>query len=125
MSNETKLTAADLAFYLGANCQTPVGRGIIAGVSSDQTGDWVAVNMPGARQYMPPEDVLPILRPLSDMIQDEADNEIWDSIPKYEDFKGLVCHVSPAFRYLIYRHFDLFGWIPSGLAIDKTKIETL
>jgi hypothetical protein len=24
-------------------------------------------------------------------------------------------------RYLLSRHFDLFGWIESGLAIDKTK----
>lgn len=26
--------------------------------------------------------------------------------------------------WLLSKHFDLFGWIPAGLAIDKTKLET-
>lgn len=125
MKNETKLTAADLAMYLGANCKTPVGSGVIAGISSDQNGDLVAVNMPGARQYMLPEDVRPILRPLSDMTADESEQHRRLMVPPTPVHLHLLSESSESFRYLLSRHFDLFGWIEKGLAIDKTKIETI
>jgi hypothetical protein len=88
------------------------------------------------------EDFKPILRPLSDMTEEEF-REIFNPIqPKDvadEDFKdamqNLIENGIDAFdfdgmsaqtvfeltRKLLSKHFDLFGLIEAGLAIDKTK----
>lgn len=52
--------------------------------------------------------VKPILRPLSDMTEEED---------------AIDCDLSPAekFRFRLSKDFDLFGLIEAGLAIDKTK----
>jgi len=118
---ETKLTAADLALYLGCECMAYTRAGTIDIVNARG----FCIVSDGVYSWSEPlKNIKPILRPLSDMTEDEANNEVWETVPEYNDFKGLVCHVSPAFRYLLSRHFDLFGWIEKGLAIDKTKIET-
>lgn len=121
MNNETKLTAADLALYLGCECQALTRTGTIDIVNSrgfcivsDGVYSWSELI----------RNVKPILRPLSDITEEEANNEVWDTVPEYTDFSGLVAHVSPAWRFLLSRHFDLFGWIDAGLAIDKTKTVT-
>ena len=87
----------------------------------------------------------PILRPLSDMTQDEADviwgildwNEritgvarITDIIREFDVIEedndttsnahwGYLCKILP---YLLKYGFDLFGLIDAGLAIDKTTL---
>lgn len=68
------------------------------------------------------EEFKPILRPLSDMTEEEV-----------EDYMGLVCVEAKPFnqfainaamytKWLLSKHFDLFGLIDAGLATDKTKI---
>lgn len=67
--------------------------------------------------------LLPILRPLSDMTGEERE-EIKNVLPLgkkhdlhfFEDIKD----AAKVFSWLLSKHFDLFGLIESGLAIDKT-----
>lgn len=69
----------------------------------------------------------PILRPLSDMTEEELQecgNMIYDfsddpelNNHKWQDFE--ICAVEQ-FYWLLKKHFDLFGLIESGLAVDKT-----
>ena len=73
-------------------------------------------------------DIKIILRPLSDMTEDEAiecidyDPKIF--IPFNEISKDWRTKVLDADRWrkLISKGFDLFGLIDAGLAIDKTKL---
>ena len=76
----------------------------------------------------------PILRPLSDMTEEElqecgnlvvdfSDDESGLGLNehKWQDFTLLLC--AEQFHWLIQRGFDLFGLIEAGLAIDKTKLK--
>lgn len=84
-----------------------------------------------------------ILRPLSDMTSEEfreifkplqpkdiPDEELKDTIQSLIDggmetcdFDGVSAHtVFEYTRQLLSKHFDLFGLIPNGLAIDATTI---
>jgi hypothetical protein len=108
-------------------------------VISNHTNDMRdGVDLEDAIQY----NFKPILRPLSDMTEEEF-REIFNPIqPKDvadEDFKdamqNLIENGIDAFdfdgmsaqtvfeltRKLLSKHFDLFGLIEAGLAIDKTK----
>ena len=75
--------------------------------------------------------VKPILRPLSDITDVEA--LAWAEffgahsgaldegpITFFRRYYSDYCSAESV-RYLLSKHFDLFGWIESGLAIDKTK----
>lgn len=73
--------------------------------------------------------IKPILRPLSDMSEEEMkecgcltyDFSDEEDLMKWEwqDFKTLLS--VEQFLWLLSKHFDLFGLIEAGLAIDKTK----
>ena len=73
----------------------------------------------------------PILRPLSDLnkkhldymyfIIISTDNEMFGSRDDFEDyFNETYCNYLPKclFEYLLEHHFDVFGLIEEGLAID-------
>lgn len=70
----------------------------------------------------------PLLRPLSDMTHDELQecgNMVYDfsdepelNNHKWQDFDFITAE---QFQWLLKRHFDLFGLIDAGLALDKTK----
>lgn len=65
------------------------------------------------------DHIKPILRPLSDMTEDEK--EKWDNM-RLEDFEySTELLAANETLYLLKQGFDLFGLIESGLAIDKTK----
>jgi hypothetical protein len=73
-------------------------------------------------------ELKPILRPLSDM-SDEENLEfggLWafaeTYIPDIEDTHDPYEIEPEAFRFLLSEHFDLFGLIEAGLAIDKTTL---
>jgi hypothetical protein len=83
--------------------------------------------------YIKYEEVEPILRPLSDMTNTEA-IEMWDIInPHRLHFDVSVkvnyykrktsCFSAEEVRILLSKHFDLFGLIEAGLAIDSTTIK--
>lgn len=83
-------------------------------------------------------DITPILRPLSDMTEDEV-NYVYLFIHNQKltyKWQNAIMHLSDGIRnggigftpeltiYLLSRSFDLFGLIESGQAIDKTKLTT-
>jgi len=60
------------------------------------------------------QEYKPILRPLSDMTEEEK-----IEVRKFD--KVELPHFELT-RYLLSKHFDLFGLIEAGLAIEKTKV---
>lgn len=64
-----------------------------------------------------------ILRPLSDMTGEETKivSEKWTTEQLPLNNKGM-CIPASLTMYLIKQGFDLFGWIESGLAIDRTNL---
>lgn len=87
----------------------------------------------GLQSHYTCEKFKPILRPLSDMTEgelQECGNLVYDfsddtsglglNEHKWEDFTLLLC--VEQFHWLLSKHFDLFGLIEAGLAIDKTKM---
>lgn len=66
----------------------------------------------------------PILRPLSDMTEEEQQEML--RLHRFAESKLLPWFHDTYFEcihYLLSKHFDLFGLIESGLAIDKTTIK--
>lgn len=58
--------------------------------------------------------IKPILRPLSDMKTKESQR--WNMMAKsYQSYSATV-------KYFLDNHFDLFGLIEAGIAIDKTTL---
>jgi hypothetical protein len=80
------------------------------------------------RQWL--DDILPVLRPLSDMTYDERQecgNMIYDfsDDPELNDHQWQDFEIGLApeqFHWLLSKNFDLFGLIESGLAIDATTL---
>lgn len=70
----------------------------------------------------------PILRPLSDMTDDECKhegmilNKLWQNYDKFSN-RGSKDTVAEQIEYLLSRHFDLFGLIEAGESIDATTLE--
>ena len=143
MENKTELTAADLALYLGCEVLVPYAPqteriGQLREVG--QKSSWVRFELHTSAYKS--HEIKPILRPLSDMTEeeardlcqivdgDESEQVAENSALKYfrqrEEWYGariyLLLGKPNAWRYLLSKYFDLFGWIPAGLAIDKTKI---
>lgn len=159
---ETKLTPADLALYLGAECEVTYSPG---GFEYYDNGGIYLISGGLINEYGKGEAAIkPILRPLSDMTEMEllefatlcsgaeyvevAESAIsnYKNVMCFSDFheserlvindNGEVWYASyfqngAAGRntinghkqtvWLLRHHFDLFGWIDAGLAIDKTK----
>lgn len=53
---------------------------------------------------------------------EEEEREIYYTETRPHELKHLIGEPE-VWRRLLSLHFDLFGWIPEGLAIDKTKIQ--
>lgn len=122
MEKKSELTAADLAIYYRAECKI-VGR-------SSNLDDFHGFAHKG--QIVVIDSVLlasieqgllvvkPILRPLSDMTEEES-NEVQCAVDK-NGIGFYPTEHAEIVRYLLSLQFDLFGWIDAGLAIDKTKL---
>lgn len=71
-------------------------------------------------------DLKPILHPLSDMTEEEGKEYVALGFGGMIDQRGgkliYQTFTPPCFLWLLSKHFDLFGLIDSGLAIDKTKM---
>lgn len=68
------------------------------------------------------DDIKIFLRPLSDMTDEEKETEIianpWHTTHRQKQ----AYREAERTLYLLSKHFDLFGLIDAGLAIDKTTI---
>lgn len=79
------------------------------------------VNVSESPAYNKFTQVKPILRPLSSMTQEEADDYNKKSATRFslDYFRDQVMEEAEVTRYLLSKHFDLFGLIDAGLAIPK------
>jgi hypothetical protein len=71
------------------------------------------------------EEVRPLFWHLSDMTEEE-DAEyrtIYESNLPIVPWSCYAKHSAAIVQYLLSKHFDLFGLIEAGIAIDKTKIK--
>jgi hypothetical protein len=64
----------------------------------------------------------PILLPLSDMTEEESREHDQIEMVKVKTLDGTIVHDANAVVWLLSKHFDLFGLIDAGLAIDKTTL---
>lgn len=64
----------------------------------------------------------PILLPLSDMTEEESREHDQIEMVKVKTLDGTIVHDANAVAWLLSKHFDLFGLIDAGLAIDKTTL---
>lgn len=109
-----------LHLYLGCECLLHLELGTMSekltGVTENEDGETICYFLNSNKSFRKSDTVKLLLRPLSDMTEEE----------KKEYGKGKsfinVQYLSPAdFMYLLLRHFDVFGLIESGLAIDKEE----
>jgi hypothetical protein len=140
-----------LHLYLGCHCVVDGRPAIIDSVSTNKHIDTVTAQFTDTNDqydwavYNDLSEVKLLLRPLSDMTEQEF-KEIFKPIQPGdvtdEDFKEAMQHLIKngidAFdfegvsaqivfeytRLLLSKGFDIFELIPSGLAIDKTTLQT-
>lgn len=119
-----------LHLYLGCECQfgyiDRIGR--LAGI--DERYGW-QIFYPGNQivpyRFVRPELIKLLLRPLSDMTEEEFDYMFFKQ-PGYVSIESKVVadkrfDISPhQVAFLLSKGFDLFGLIDARLAIDKTKM---
>lgn len=103
-------------------------------------GDWLPVSPIIVHQldlYEVFDCFKPILRPLSDMTEEEFKERFYDSMREdlfddtlqmqHEEAKRWAhdaCHYPEDLRWLLSKGFDLFGLIDAGLALDKTTYQS-
>lgn len=128
-----------LHLYLGCECVTPDGVMILNGLNINDSRNkvWFYCRWDDKKNcYLPKQnaDILgkqslvgksyaltnikPILRPLSDMTEEEAN--------KYYAIKGANAFnpfEGASVAFLLSKHFDLFGLTEAGLAIDATTLK--
>ena len=116
-----------LPFYLGCQAKVIFARNEAAPEIGEliEVGKNMAFVETGKHEYYEcmPYEVKPILRPLSDMTEEEK-TELKLNLFQFanlENYNEVLWRFEQT-RFLLSKHFDLFGLIPAGLAIDKTKI---
>lgn len=116
-----------LHFYLQSSikCQrmgTEV-EAIITGISYDDTQKiWWAYFENEEEGYCVLEDVFPILRPLSDMTEEEYKQvEQWQ-IYQGEITASFALSCAECTAWMLKQNFDVFNLIKDGLAIDKATL---
>jgi hypothetical protein len=122
-----------LPLYLGCEVEYTISgmKHNLIGVEGEATA--YIFGGTGGRHVVHTSHIKPILRLLSDMTEEEfmefkklADKDfdkmvLIDSASKDGCFTRL-CHTMFAQSFLLSKHFDLFGLIEAGLAIDKTTL---
>lgn len=120
MKNETKLTAQDLALYLGAECEVKYDT---EGFRYYKDNGIYLITGNMINEYGRGEtNIKPILRPLSSITEAEM-KENHEAYKAAASGLGKLAHGTAAStRHWLSLHIDLFGWIESGLAISRTFI---
>ena len=132
-----KLELKHLAPYLpyGLQCMAQ-GEGKkqfeLQGISDISYADLHEIGRTVCEQY-DFEDTFPILRPLSDLTIDEEFYSSFFRTFSDEDNVGYICESKSdvsnqglsysCILFLIENHFDVFGLIEKGLAIDKNTLK--
>lgn len=107
-----------LPFYLG--CQCRVWNNVI-----NDFGAWRKMTCSDLNLFLNHNAKCEIaLRPLNDMTEEEKKEIFYDEDDETV-IKATIENVifSPdEFKFLLSKHFDLFGLIEAGLAVDKTTM---
>lgn len=77
------------------------------------------------QHYSSVKEIRPILRPLSDMTEKEIMEKERLKDCEYESAWSPLMARAESFKYLLSKHFDLFGLIESGLAINAADLQTV
>jgi hypothetical protein len=118
-----------LHLYLGCECVWQDSRAEITNNGKGkltEIGKRIAViESKGELAECMPFEAKPILRPLSDMTEEEEDKfySFWSGSCSTGNLKLSIEREAQATMFLLSKHFDLFGLIPAGLAIDATKVK--
>jgi hypothetical protein len=127
MTVELKHLAPYLPYQLNISCEHEIltldGLDVNGDVYNCDTGE------------IPIECIKPILRPLSDLKENlELKENLykshkinmywhkWEALENKNNYKELEYLPKCIFDMLVENHFDVFGLIEKGLAIDKNKI---
>jgi hypothetical protein len=112
MKEQEKISVQDLALYLGCKAFHQVLGEKTISIA------WLndIIHYCGEDVDFELELIKPILRPLSDITEEE--------IKQMEYFApdGSLGYSAQGYKFLISKHFDVFGWIEKGLAIDSTTL---
>lgn len=115
------LTAKQLALYLGCEVEYKGEVATMYGVHTNQIMLSVVDHPHG--EVCRSSEIKPLLRRLESMKGDEsmelALGMKLQNADGYEGFKEEAERTA----YLLSKHFDLFGWIDSGLALDQEAIK--
>lgn len=121
MEDKKTLTVYDLAHFFGCRCRR---TDLVTGHLED-----VEIDTSLLRLKLTLEDELvvkPILRPRSDMTDEERKHEesLYREYP-VTPVHRLTCQsqTPESIAYVMRLGIDVFGWIGKGLAIDKTKLD--
>lgn len=127
------LTTEDLAHYYGSKVRIQFPNAdFYRNGEVDPIG---SAFLSGAAAQGSPIEHKPVLRPLPDLTKKEAKwiarningmpdgwTVVYDRRANWRGYSHSDCYPE-LFRYLLSQHFDLFGWINDGLAIDATTLE--
>jgi len=112
-----------LHLYLGCECNYDKTHyaGILTGIEGDSAITFDSVN---GRTVWPINRMIPILRKLSDMTEEEMNDMERLSNGKYPAILTIQSKIFSCDEiiYLLSKHFDLFDLIPSDLAHDKNTL---
>jgi hypothetical protein len=116
-----------LPFYTGCDILVPYGEAKFCYIQTYLHRNDINVVVDIGDNYVAFDfhEVKPILRPLSDITEEECNLLSWS----YTNAYGRKLLYSPEmlnpeeFKQLLVWGFDLFGLIEAGLAIDKTTLE--
>lgn len=135
---EWLLNYLSMALSYGVIINTPNGDGYLNSINQTIFGNEYGINInPTRRDYFNDEKNIlkPYLRPLSSMTEEEDEKRIQLGIWRGPQTDGYAvtrispdipeCYNSQAFqnalKFLLREHFDIFGLIPKGLAIEVTE----
>jgi hypothetical protein len=131
MNNNNKAVEAKnikdyLHLYLGCEIQSLSGGTMIYTLTGIGRKQALFSDRYGNEMWLAENDYKPILRPLSSMTEDEkqeyeATRVFVRATPVHQI--GNMQWTPETFKYLLSKHFDLFGLIEAGLAIDKTTFK--
>jgi hypothetical protein len=115
-----RLTVQDLAMFIGCECL--INNSKYENIIDRLEHISLVGDCAGSEYEWEVRHCQPILRPLSDMTEEERDerSEFIDRIEKPGNSIEVDAKLT---KFLIGKQFDVFRWIEKGLAIDKTKIK--
>jgi hypothetical protein len=133
--NKQELTSATEYFhlYLGCEVQTSIGGGVLISVGAHERGEDCMVSIQNNDEEsgfygewtdynIEHHKIKLILRPLSSLTEEESLQADKIHFSAHYSKTPHIRIVAEYTKFLLDKHFDLFGLIEAGLALDATTI---